>query len=414
MQEDIALGKSNTAEMTPLEMNENKEECAQVDNLFKALHSKFEEVSEQQLELSRQMLCCKNDCDEHQGTAKAAHARYEATLKEERRNLETLHQLDRESTFLHEMTLQQIKFCSDQVDYSREQTSGRIVCIQTEIQRLKELEKQETDRLQRLVDCKTQIDKVKKEEETLAKALSAELLRAKENVGERLKRADKGVKSSEDLLERIEALYNDVQDELELALSYGTELLKAIGVDCHTAFVCHGKFLAIQKARAEKNLIEFEETRKAKLQRSMELLRLQMPDVQATVDRADDAKRELDKAEDDVQQITDTIKGNKDKRRALGSDYAVVDIFLRKHACPATNGKLTVKTLPMAEATSSCSTVAEFREVRAHTTAVGHTLESLEAFETDFERRYRGEADGNLQTLFQKLNTNWLRGRLGY
>jgi len=263
------------------------------------------------------MLCCKNDCDKHQGTAKAAHARYEAMLKEERRNLETLHQLDRESAFLHEMTLQQIKFCSDQVDYSREQTSGRIVCIQTEIQRLKELEKQETDRLQRLVDCKTQIDKVKKEEETQAKALSAELLRAKENVGERLKRADKGVKSSEDLLERIEALYNDVQDELELALSYGTELLKAIGVDCHTAFVCHGKFLAIQKARAEKNLIEFEETRKAKLQRSTELLRLQMPDVQATVDRADDAKRELDKAEDDVQQITDTIKGNTDKRRAL-------------------------------------------------------------------------------------------------
>ena len=92
----------------------------------------------------------------------------------------------------------------------------------------------------------------------------------------------------------------------------------------------------------------------------------------------------------------------------------MVDIILLKHACPATNGKMTVKTLPMAEATSSCSTVAEFREVRAHTTAVGHTLESLEAFETDFERRYRGEADGNLQTLFQKLNTNWLRGRLGY
>ena len=147
-----------------------------------------------------------------------------------------------------------------------------------------------------------------------------------------------------------------------------------------------------------------------------------MPDVQATVDRADDAKRELDKAENDVQQITDMINDNTDKRKALADDYSVVDKFLRQHSGPATNGgKLTVKTLPMAEKhdaidreRAACSTVAEFRDVRGDTTAVGHTLETLEAFETDFEQRYRGEADGNLRRMFQALNTNWLRGRLGY
>ena len=174
--------------------------------------------------------------------------------------------------------------------------------------------------------------------------------------------------------------------------------------------------------QARKNLAEFQKTRDAKLQRWTELVRLQMPDVQATVDRADDAKRELDKAENDVQQITDMINDNTDKRKALADDYSVVDKFLRQHSGPATNGgKLTVKTLPMAEKhdaidreRAACSTVAEFRDVRGDTTAVGHTLETLEAFETDFEQRYRGEADGNLRRMFQALNTNWLRGRLGY
>ena len=247
VQEDIALSKSNTQEMTPAEMNENKNECAQLDDHFSALHTTFEETSEKQHKLSEQAVKCKKVCDENLGAAKTAHTRYEATLKEERRNLDTVLALDRESAFFHDMALEQIKYCSDQVEYSREQTSGRIKSVKTEIERLQRLQKEEEDRLQHLVNCKAQIDKVKEEEETRAKASAGERGRAKKNMGERVMRAEKGVKSSADVLKRIEALYKDVQQEFEDALSYSTEVRKAIGVDCHTAFLGHGKFLAIQR-----------------------------------------------------------------------------------------------------------------------------------------------------------------------
>jgi uncharacterized phage infection (PIP) family protein YhgE len=412
------LSKEYTLEMEDAEQKEIENECSQLDNIFKALHMTFKETSEKQSNLSDEMERCKRVCDEHLDTAKYADARYKTVLTEERRNLDALKQLDSESKLLHEMTLQQIKFCSDQVEYSHQQTSIRIRTIDTEIQRLTGLQRQETDRLQRLAKCKKQIDEVEKEEKTRAAESSRERALALSNARERANRAEKGVESSKSLLWRLETLYKDVQLEFADALAYGTEVRKAIGVDCHAAFLGHGKFLSIQREKANKSLAHFQKEREAKLQSWTELTRLQIPGAQATVDRANAAKLELVEAEGNVQQLNKTITDTIDKIQALEEDFSVVENFLNQHASPSTDGKkAVVKVLPMAGCHRAidnnrvdCCNVAEFRDQRGNTTAIGHPLESLKVFQTDFARRYKGEADGNVRQMFRFLNAKF--GRL--
>ena len=419
VQEDIALAKPNTTNMTSAERSETKKECGQLENHFKALHKTWEKTSEKQSQLSGEMARCKQVCDERLDTAKSSDAHYKSTLAEELRNLERLAQVDRESNLLHKMTLEQIKVCSDQVEYSQEQTGSRITCIRTEIERLQNVEQQEKDRLQRLAECKKQIDEVKDKEKKLEEASSNERERAKKNAAERVKRAAMGVKSCEDLLKRLETLYQDVQLEFADALGYGTEVLKAIGVDCHAAYLAHGKYLTIEREIAKKNLADFEKIRVEKLETWNELDRRQMTEVQATVDRADVAKSVLKEAEDHVRQIDDTIKNNSTKRQALVGDFLVVDAFLRQHASSSTNGQLLIKTVPMAEEHLAidaervkCCNVAEFRQVRDKATAIGHNLELLEACEADIERRFRGETAGNIRSMFNARNSYWGLGRL--
>ena len=404
--------------MDPAEVKEIENECSQLDGIFKALHMTFEETSEKQSNLSDQMERCKRVCDNHLDTAKHADARYKTMLTEERRNLDALKQLDSESKLLHAMTLQQIKCCSDQVQYSHQQTNMRIRTIDTEIQRLTGLQKQETDRLQCLAECKKQIDEVEKEEKTRAADSSRERALALSNARERVNRAEKGVESSKSLLRRLETLYKDVQLEFADALAYGTEVRKAIGVDCHAAFLGHGKFLTIQREKANKSLAHFQKEREAKLQSWTELTRLQIPGAPATVDRANAAKCQLEEAEGNVQQLNKIITDTMDKIQALDEDFSVVENFLNQHASPSTDGKKTVvKALPMAgchraidNERVNCCNVAEFRDQRGKTTAIGHPLESLKVFETDFARRYKGEADGNVRQMFRFLNEKF--GRL--
>ena len=233
-----------------------------------------------------------------------------------------------------------------------------------------------------------------------------------------MNRAEKGVESSKSLLWRLETLYKDVQLEFADALAYGTEVRKAIGVDCHAAFLGHGKFLSIQREKANKSLAHFQKEREAKLQSWTELTRLQIPGAQATVDRANAAKCELEEAEGNVQQLNKIITDTMDKIQALDEDFSVVENFLNQHASPSTDGKKTVvKALPMTGCHRAidnervdCCNVAEFRDQRGKTTAIGHPLESLKAFETDFARRYKGEADGNVRQMFRFLNEKF--GRL--
>jgi len=413
------LAKPNTAELTPAQRKENKKECEELGGHFRALHATFEESTSKQRNISEKMLECKQICDQNLKTAKSADGAFKTTLAEERRNLEAVVKLDHEGKLLHELTCQQIKWCSDQVEYSCGQTDDRIKLIQTEIKRLQDLEKLEALRRQNLVKCKAQIDKVKAEEDRRAEASASERARAKKNATERVERAEKAVKSSEEFVQRLEGLYKEVQLEFADAMTYGTDLLKAIGVDCHTAFLGHGKFLAIQREIANKNLVTFQQKREEKLRRKIELERREDEDIPATIENSREAGRELEKAQQDEELTNDKIKTISDSREQLLRDYQAVDTFLRRHASAAPNDKLKVTTIPMAhrhlgvdKGRVDCCNVAEFRDQRDDATSIGQTLEALEDFEQDFKRRYSGETDSNLGRMFTDMNKKWGLGRL--
>ena len=413
------MAKPKTAELTSAQRKENKIECEELSGHFRALHTTFEETTSKQRNISEKMLECKQICDQNLRIAKSADGGFKATLAEETRNLEAIVQLDHEGKLLHELTCQQIKWCSDQVEYSRSQTDDRIKLIQTEIKRLQDLEKLEAHRRQNLVKCKAQIDKVKAEEDRRAEASASERARAKKNATERVQRAEKAVKSSEELVQRLSGLYKEVQLEFADAMAYGTEVLKAIGVDCHTAFFGHGKFLAIQREIANKNLIAFQQTREEKLRKKIELERLEDDDIPATMEKSREAGRELEKAQQDEELTNDKIKAISDGREQLLRDYQAVDTFLRRHASAAPNDKRKVMTMPMARrhlgvdlGRVDCCNVAEFRDQRDDATSIGHILEALEDFEVDFKRRYSGETDSNLGRMFTDMNKKWGLGRL--
>lgn len=153
--------------------------------------------------MAKKLQECKKVCDQHLETAKMADSGFKTTLADEKRNLEAVEQLDKESKLLHEMACEQIKWCSDQVDCSHEQTSDRIKCINNEIARLQNLKQQEDHRLKILDTHKEQIKKVKAEEDRRAEESRRERASAKSNASTRVERAEKAVRSSEDMLQRL-------------------------------------------------------------------------------------------------------------------------------------------------------------------------------------------------------------------
>ena len=418
-QEDIALVKENTKGMSRGQVRECKDECGQLEDYFKALHEVFEGTEEKQANLEEKLAECNKVCRQHLSTAKIADTEFKSRLEEEKRKVEKITQLHREGEQIDKWASEQIKWCSDFVTCSQEHTRVRIDIIRNEIVRMQELEKQETDRLKKLASCKEQLDKVKVEERVRSERASSERADAMRSATERMRRAGTAVKSSERSMQRIESLYAQVQEEFKDALAYGTELRKALAVDCHAAYLGHGKYLAIQREKAIKNLSESQKAREAKLQKSLELDRLEDEDCESTVERAADARRELEKAERDVEAVNDKIKTIDTGRKELVDAYGIISAFLRDKSC-SSNGNLVVETLPMAPQHRTLgggrlhvSNVAEFRDTREDTRPFKHTLEKLEVFEADFKKRYRGEVDSNLKAMFSAVNRMFGKGLIG-
>ena len=75
--------------------------------------------------------------------------------------------------------------------------------------------------------------------------------------------------------------------------SYKQELLKALTVDCHAAYLGAGKFLAIQALKAETNLNASEQNMHIKLRASLKADAMEDIDLQDTVERAEHARRSV-------------------------------------------------------------------------------------------------------------------------
>jgi hypothetical protein len=89
------------------------------------------------------------------------------------------------------------------------------------------------------------------------------------------------------------SLHEEVQQEMKDAVAFFQELLKALAVDCHAAYLGAGKFLAMQALITEKNLKSSKQTYDNTYQAQMDLELLEDADLPDTVNRAEQARRSV-------------------------------------------------------------------------------------------------------------------------
>ena len=261
---------------------------------------------------------------------------------------------------------------------------------------------------------------------------------AMQNAAERKTRAEKGVASSAKFVAKLGELQEEVQKEMKDTVDYLDQvsmysyescvlascpaltamyrcntvvadavvhldqLLKQLGVDCHTAYLSTGKFLAIQSEVATSNREKTRKDVRETVEAALEAERLEDDDLDDTVERADKARAARDKAERALKTVEEKISQNEQDRKRLKSSFQKVYDLLRG-GVPTPRGSnqaITVDRLPEMTSFAFLETVAEYREYRADlavtdAAARTRTLDRLEDHEREFERRYRGEANDN-------------------
>ena len=268
---------------------------------------------------------------------------------------------------------------------------------------------------------------------------------AMQNAAERKTRAEKGVASSAKFVAKLGELQEEVQKEMKDAVDYLDQvsmhayaptlghgipvcrphvllsqplyrrnllvadavvhldqLLKQLGVDCHTAYLSTGKFLAIQSEVATSNREKTRKDVRETVEAALEAERLEDDDLDDTVERADKARAARDKAERALKTVEEKISQNEQDRKRLKSSFnKVYDLLRGGVPTPrSSNQAITVDRLPEMKIFAFLETVAEYREYRADlavtdAAARTRTLDRLEDHEREFERRYRGEANDN-------------------
>ena len=110
---------------------------------------------------------------------------------------------------------------------------------------------------------------------------------------ERVACAEKAVTSSGRFQTKLISLHQEVQQEIKDAVSYWQELLKALVVECHAAYLGAGKFITMQALLTEKNLMASKQTHENKYRAKIELEQLEDTDLEDTVERAEQARRSV-------------------------------------------------------------------------------------------------------------------------
>jgi hypothetical protein len=293
LHEDILMLKPNTADMSKSARDDNKKECMELSKLFDSLHKVFDEEKTKKDDLEAQLHTCEEECSKSFNSAKEAALEYDRQLQEEQSNLRKLETLNKECEAFHQMVCEQIKWCKSFVEASSADSRSRVQTLDLEIQRLQTLRKQEITRQDNLTKCDVHLDMVLANEKT--KAADSEKTRASATraATERVACAKKAVASSGRLQTKLISLHEEVQQEMKDAVSFFEELLKALAVDCHAAYLGAGKFLAMQALITEKNLKASKQTYDNTYQAQMDLELLEDADLPDTVNRAEQARRSV-------------------------------------------------------------------------------------------------------------------------
>jgi hypothetical protein len=293
LHEDILLLKPNTADMSKGDKDDNKKECMELANLFDSLHKVFDQARTKKGDLEQQLHKCEEECSKSFNSAKEAALGYDRQLQDEKSNLHKLETLNKECEAFHQMVCEQIKWCKSFVAASSVDIRSRIETLDHEIQRLEALRKQEINRQDRLTKCDEHLDRVLANERTRAEGSKETRASVTRAATERVACAEKAVTSSGRFQTKLISLHQEVQQEIKDAVSYWQELLKALVVECHAAYLGAGKFITMQALLTEKNLKASKQTHENKYRAKIELEQLEDTDLEDTVERAEQARRSV-------------------------------------------------------------------------------------------------------------------------
>jgi hypothetical protein len=191
------------------------------------------------------------------------------------------------------MECEQIHWCKSFFAASSAISCSSIEAFEHEIQRLQHLCQLEKTRREHSTNCYEHLNRVEANARARAEASKEELASATRAATERALRANKAVLSSEPFQTKLISLHQELQQEMKDVESYKQELLKALAVDCHAAYLGAGKFLAMQALKAETNLNASEKNMQIKLRASLTANAMEDIDLQDTVERAEHARRSV-------------------------------------------------------------------------------------------------------------------------
>ena len=136
----------------------------------------------------------------------------------------------------------------------------------------------------------------------------------------------------------------------------------------------------------------------------------------STVERADRARAAQRQAEEDFERVEERERQIDQDRERLKDSIQVVHDLLRGGA--RTHQPITVERLPEMTSFAFLQNVAEYREYRddqavSEPTTRTRRLDRLEDYETEFARRYGGEARDNLTRRVHNAVQRVFGGRIG-
>ena len=170
---------------------------------------------------------------------------------------------------------------------------------------------------------------------------------------------------------------------------------------------------------ASNNLTEAEKEVTAKTAAQLEAESLEDDDLPNTVQRADRARAEQRQAEENLKTVEEKVSQIDQDREKLRSSIQIVHDLLRGGA--RTHQPITVERLPKMKPFASLENVAQYREYRddyndqavSEPTTRTCTLDRLEDYETEFARRYGGEARDNLGRRVSNMVQSIFGDRIG-
>ena len=139
----------------------------------------------------------------------------------------------------------------------------------------------------------------------------------------------------------------------------------------------------------------------------------------STVERADRARAAQRQAEEDFERVEERERQIDQDRERLKDSIQIVHDLLRSGA--RTHQPITVERLPEMTSFAFLQNVAQYREYRndyndqavSEPATRTRTLDRLEDYETEFARRYGGEARDNLTRRVHNAVQRVFGGRIG-